>query len=409
MCERVAAIAGALRQFVAGVDADSVPLPEVAGLWDELSVIERLASGAKTLLARRVEESRVWHRQGYGSAAEYLAARSGETVGVARACLGTSKRLADLGATAEALRSGSLSSAQVASVADAASVNRSAEAALLASARAESVAGLRAEAARAKAVVHPDPDAAHRRIHQSRRLRSFCDSEGAWNLVARGTPDDGSRILAGLAPLIDEAFRRARAEGRHEPREAYAFDALVAMASPGQYDGEAVKSTKARVRPSHLSLLRVDASALARGSTEADEVCEIAGVGPVPVSRARALLGESVVKLVITKGNDVVNVTNLGRGPTAAQRVALLWSSPGCSVVGCNRTRVEIDHRIPWAESHQTRLDGLDPLCSHHHALKTRQNWALVEGNGKRPMVAPDDPRHPDRGRLCLVDAARAP
>jgi BarA-like signal transduction histidine kinase len=39
---------------------------------------------------------------------------------------------------------------------------------------------------------------------------------------------------------------------------------------------------------------------------------------------ARDLLGESIVKLVITNGVDVANVTHLGRGPTAAQRIALL-------------------------------------------------------------------------------------
>ena len=52
---------------------------------------------------------------------------------------------------------------------------------------------------------------------------------------------------------------------------------------------------------------------------------QIAGLGPIPVSTARELLGESILKLVITKGVDVVNVVHLGRAPTAAQRVALLW------------------------------------------------------------------------------------
>jgi hypothetical protein len=39
---------------------------------------------------------------------------------------------------------------------------------------------------------------------------------------------------------------------------------------------------------------------------------------------ARDLLGESIVKLVITNGVDGADVTHLGRGPTAAQRIALL-------------------------------------------------------------------------------------
>jgi hypothetical protein len=134
---------------------------------------------------------------------------------------------------------------------------------------------------------------------------------------------------------------------------------------------------------------------LSSGELGDGELCEIAGIGPIPVSVARELLGESILKLVITKGVDVLNVTHLGRGPNAAQRVALLWSSPGCSVEGCARTRVEIDHRIPYAQTGHTRLDECDALCKHHHDRKHRDGWALVEGTGKRPMVPPDDRRHP--------------
>ena len=49
------------------------------------------------------------------------------------------------------------------------------------------------------------------------------------------------------------------------------------------------------------------------------------------------------------------------------------------------------------AASHTTILDLLDRLCPHHHDLKTIDNWALVEGRGKRAFVPPDDPRHPRR------------
>jgi len=34
-----------------------------------------------------------------------------------------------------------------------------------------------------------------------------------------------------------------------------------------------------------------------------------------------------------------------------------------------------------------------------HHDKKTYDGWALVAGSGKRPMVPPDDPRHPGRVR----------
>lgn len=118
-------------------------------------------------------------------------------------------------------------------------------------------------------------------------------------------------------------------------------------------------------------------------------------MGPVPVPVAKDLLGEAVLKLVITKGVDVANVTSLGRGATAAMKVALAWTSPTCTVEGCSRTHTENDHRIDWAITRHTRLAELDPLCDGHHDKKTRDGWALVDGTGKRAMVPPDDPRHP--------------
>jgi hypothetical protein len=149
-----------------------------------------------------------------------------------------------------------------------------------------------------------------------------------------------------------------------------------------------------RSDPRYLALLRVDLTALHRGRVTGDELCEIAGVGPVPVTVARDLLGDAVLKLVITRGIDVAHVTHLGRGPTAAQRIALAWTSPHCSVLGCPRTRVQIDHRLDWAHTRHTRLDELDPLCPYHHDLKTRHGWALVPGTGPRPFVPPHDLRH---------------
>ena len=153
------------------------------------------------------------------------------------------------------------------------------------------------------------------------------------------------------------------------------------------------------MRARFLALLRVDYEALVRGAVEGEERCEIGGIGPVPVRVARELLNESVLKLVVTRGVDVANLTHLGRGPSAAQRIALLWASPTCAAEGCNAVRTEVDHRVEWAETHHTRLDELDPLCRHHHDRKTYDGWALVEGTGKRPMVPPGDPRHPGRLR----------
>ena len=99
---------------------------------------------------------------------------------------------------------------------------------------------------------------------------------------------------------------------------------------------------------------------------------------------------------MITKGVDVANVTHLGRSATVAQKIALWWRSPDCDRATCTRTaRLEIDHDTGWAKTHTTTVDDSNRLCEHDHDLKTYYGWALIEGTGKRPMVPPDDPRHP--------------
>ena len=159
---------------------------------------------------------------------------------------------------------------------------------------------------------------------------------------------------------------------------------------------EGTGSAKGGRRVRREGLIRCDLAALRRGAVEGDEVCEVAGVGPVPVRQALDLLGEATWRLLVTRGVDVLNVTTLSRKATAAMQAALAWAHPTCAVEGCGRTLVEIDHRADWATTHRTRLAELDPICDHHHDLKTRNGWALITGTGPRPFVPPDDPRHPN-------------
>ena len=152
-------------------------------------------------------------------------------------------------------------------------------------------------------------------------------------MIAGGLLDAGAAFRASHRPIVDEMFKAARAEGRREPYEAYAFDAFMELvrraASAGRPADDAAEDRrraattsrpwpprapsrtprKLRRRPRaaarHVGIIRIDHSALRRGSVEGDEVCEIVGLGPIPVSVARELLGDAVLKLVITKGIDV--------------------------------------------------------------------------------------------------------
>jgi hypothetical protein len=473
MFQDAAEIRDRLAALVDRLDPDAVSGAAARDLWGVLDASERLCAAGKTLLARRLAQTHRPEMAGVKTAAEELARRSGTSTGAAKDALDTSARLPEQPAVERAVRRGELSLAQAAVVSAAVAANPAEENRLVELASQVSVPELRDECARVRAAADPDPAATNRRLHAQRRLRRWTDSEGFWNLHAKGTPQAGAAFNAVLDAVTDQVFKAARRAGGREPVEAYGFDALMALADqavdsaadqpnrigrpgqpatdaaadqsaetgpdggdcgpnhavgidpslaalgegdgamrlgeanadrggPGPRDGEPAAAAAVprprlseRLNPRYLALLRVDVAALRRGRVTGEELCEIRGVGPVPVPVAERLLGQAVLHLLITRGTDVLNVTHLGRGPTAAQKIALAWASPGCTVQGCWRTRTENDHREPWRQTHHTRLDQLDPLCAYHHDLKTRFGWALVDGTGKRWMVPPDDPRHP--------------
>ena len=382
-------------------EPDDIPASEAVRLYETLERAGRAIAAGKTLLAKRVAASEQWKRKGHGSAAEHLAQISGRSLGAAKSELDTSDALTCLGATKDALLDGQVSEAQGQIIANAAKVNPDAERNLIKEAQRTNHQQLREEAQKAKAAADRDPAATHRRIHADRRVSRHTDAEGAWNQHARGTVAAGSVISSELDRLTDEIFRARGKAGTRECRDAYAFDALVEMArrSSGLRHGDAPegKGTRRLNAPQHLALLRLDVSALWRGYVEGDELCEVTGLGPIPVEVARERLGDAVLKLIITKGVNIASVTSLTRGPTQAMHYAKLWTSPTCTVEGCTRTIVEYDHvhGAEYKDTRHTRLDEIERCCHTHHDLHTLHGWALVAGEGKRPMVAPDDPRHP--------------
>src|SRR5579885_2531209 len=169
--------------------------------------MERLAASAKTVMSRRVDESREWRRKGYKTPAEFLAAKEGVTPAEARKELDTSKKLLDLPRTEEAAKNGDLSAGQLGLVAEASSVNPQAEGALLEQAGTGTFRELRDAAGRARAAGDRDHAATERRIHRRRSVTTWTEADGTWRLSAKGTVADGARIEAALKPLTDRRFK----------------------------------------------------------------------------------------------------------------------------------------------------------------------------------------------------------
>jgi hypothetical protein len=331
-----------------------------------------------------VEVTRAWQSRGVRSAAHLVAATCGSSIRSAVETLETARRLDDLPATAEALRSGKLSAAQASSIVSAAGDRPEAEAALVAAAESESLPALqqRCRAVRAEGA---EALAAYQRIRESRYLKHWTDAEGAWCLQARLCPDDGAKVLAAIDAHRTRIFKTARRDGRREPYQAYAADALVALAESA--GGEGAKGPRAVVH------VRVDHAALVRGHVEGGETCDIPGVGPIPVASARALAADSILKVVVTKGVDVVAVAHAGRSIPAHVRSALEARDPICVIPGCaERKGLEIDHLVPFAAGGPSTLDNLVRACHFHHYLKTHHGWVLAGRPGAWTWDPPDDP-----------------
>jgi len=398
MTATLAGLRDGMSRHAAAFDPALVSAADAARVVDDAAAIEKMAATVKALAAARVAETSVWRGGGDRSAAHHLARTTGTPVSAATETTNAARRLEALPRAAAAARAGELSGAQVAAIAEAAVADPGAEARLVEAARRSSLQELKDTCARTKAAATADAEARRRRIHQRRRLRTYTDGEGAANLHMRDNPEVVAEIMAAVSARRDRLFARARAVGRRESPEAYAADALAELVRDACGGGE----SQAR-RPGRAKIIvRVDLPALLRGYPSGDEVAELVGYGPVAVSAIRDMIdsGDPFLAAVATKGIDVVGVAHLGRRPTAHQQTALEWLYPACAVEGCNAVaRLEMDHREDWAKTHRTLLALIDRLCSHHHALKTRENWALVDGRGKRAFVPPSDDRHPRHSR----------
>ena len=374
-----------LRLVVSDVDREGLSGEDAAMGVVFFAEVEKLAAAGKAFCAARVKETHYWQRQGDRTPAHFVARVSGCSMAEARAATEVPDRLRSLPATDEEFRTGGLRLAQARHITEAAIVDPAAEARLLEIARREPLGTLREECLRVKSAACVDDEARYRAIHSSRYLRHWTDASGAFRVDASMTPDAGAEVLAVLKPLRRELGLAARRRGCKERREALAADALVELCRRPDAEGR-------RVRPRVNINVRVDASAWARGQTQAGEVCEIDGAGPIPVSVAERL-AEGRVNPVDLDSAEVVSISTTSRYIPAPLRRALIVRDPTCVVAGCyERDDLEIDHVLERENGGRTCLTNLCRLCKYHHSLKTHRDWTLHGKGNNRVLLPPERP-----------------
>ncbi len=401
---------------VAGVvgelDPDRVSGEDACVLLARLSRLCRLAEGGRTLLAPRIESSGVWRTRGHRTPADLLASLEGGTIGRARTTLETGRRLAGLPATEAAVRAGRLTPEKATVITGAATLDPAAESSLLAGVDEVPLVEVRTRCAEVRATsARHDPLAAHARIHAARSFSSWVDGEGAFCFSGRDTLERGALLTARLQEWCDRSRRaEARAAGtgatrarsgapdtaRERARRADAFFALVTGVPTGERpEGAAgTTATPTTATPSTATpttatptteptpwraIVRVDLAALRAGRARPGEVCELAGLGPVPVPVAASLLSDSFLAVLFHEADEIVKISHPGRTINQRLRTALAERDRGCVVPGCTVTfGLEIDHVVPWAHGGPTALANLATLCHFHHQQKTLFGYVLT-------------------------------
>jgi hypothetical protein len=404
LLDRLAQVTDQLRSSVTELDPETLSGADAARVLAAFAEIERLGAAGKLLSARRVESSKVWRRSGHRSAAAHVAEATGTGIGTAIAALETARHLGSLPATDEAVRQGKLSESQVKEVAGAAILRPDAEQELVEAAGQQPLSMLKLRCKRVRATGQ-DQRATYEAIRKGRYLRNWVEDNGAVRFDARLTPDEGARLLAAVGIETQRLAAAARKAGLEEPRKALAADALVALACrPCADAGSGSRAgnppgTGRTGGPAATVHVRVDHAALVRGHVEPGELCEIPGIGPVPIEVARRLAVDSILSVLVTDGVDVTTVAHSGRTIPEALRRALAERDPVCVVPGCDtRDELEIDHIRPFAEGGPASLANLARLCRWHHYLKTHHGHLLERNAVDDPdgpawrWIATDDP-----------------
>jgi hypothetical protein len=371
-----------VRSLVAGFEVDGLDAHEAAQVVEHCAEAERLLGALRALAAATLEDKALWRREGFRSVGAWMASKTGTAVGPAIGTIEMVGLLADLPVVAEAFRSGRLSEMQAREIAAVAAEVPEAEAQLVEAAGKLTMRDLREECRRVEAAAAVDEEDRYRQVHRRRTIRSWVDRHNVARMSLRGTPDE-------LAIVMAEIDRRTGviAEGAIKGRwfeswDAHRVDALVEMCLP---DGDRPKP------PATMVHVVVDYEALMRGHSVGGERCEIPGIGPIPVTLARQMAEDCILKVLLTQGVDVMAVAHGGYSIPAHLRTALDVRDPKCIVPGCDgRRRLQKDHRNAFGRTRVTKLEDLAHLCRFHHYLKTFCGYTYRGGPGRWEWIPPE-------------------
>jgi hypothetical protein len=244
-----------------------------------------------------------------------------------------------------------------------------------------------------RAMVAVDPEALqrrHRQAHHDRGTNHWTNSDGSATLAVTASPPDIDtihRALTALAGPADAADPRTLDNRRVDALVALCLGRLPSAdphpaAIPTPLPGGAADVT-AHVVVDLPTLLGL-----------ADNPCQLVGYGPIPAGTARDWLTSAPTwRRLVTDPvtGHLLDYGPLVRHPPPKLRQFVNTRDQTCTFPGCHQParRCDNDHTAPWradGTGGTTSATNLQPLCRHHHNLKTFNHWHVIATHPDRTI-----------------------
>ena len=223
-------------------------------------------------------------------------------------------------------------------------------------------------------IITIDPAAAQERYEEKleeRRVFSEQSEDGTANLHGLNLPPaETTRAMR----RINRLARALKAKGDRRRIDQIRADILLdLLTGKSQPDGSS---------DTGVVEIRVDMTTLAGID---DEPAEIPGWGHVVADVARQIVDEASDAewriVPVDENGQPVGVVTTRRRPTTIQKRQVETRNPTCVFPGCRMpaTECDLNHEIPWAQTHRTTIRELGPLCRHNHIDHHRHRWKLKQ------------------------------
>jgi hypothetical protein len=361
---RLTSCVAALRAELSLLSVGSVSGADAASLVSVLAPLRNQVSFAVACLG-----------SSSGQSASWLASVNGSSEAGARSSLALVSLVESLPEVRLALEAGSLSVEAGEVIARACDGDADVARSLLAEASGASLDVVRRAAQEVRAQRQSGSE--HERLRKSQFVSVKSDSDSMVTGSFRFLPEVGARFLRGFQELSgDTPWERA---------EAFAglFGTAGASFAGGGSSGSSQSggaSGAARV------VAHEDVTVDGLGRLQLGNRFEIAGIGPVSLGSVTELFESASWSLVGTANNKLVWFSEHDRRSSKAplpefiRRAIKARDWDRCSLPGCSRPVVDIDHIQPRCNRGVNDPENLQGLCAVHHSEKTRVDAPWTSG-----------------------------